>query len=274
MGSTNKRRVNGSNRKTLKNKKQSIVVLANDKSAGHGVVPKYEIKDNPAFARVIFELSKGQTIYSNAGMMSYMDKSIEVKTETGGFFKGLKRALFTKASLFLTAYTGKENRALICFANHLPGDITGIEVKPGDKYIISSQGVVCMTSNVVFDTKFQFKGLFVGNNMFLAEVSVPITSKEGGIVWMASYGGIQKLHLPAGETLSVAHGMYLCSHADIPYTIGTVGSGTNMILSGQGFIMNFTGPCSIYTQGRDLHEFTRFIRKIAESTQNQNRINY
>lgn len=269
MGSSDKKRK--STRKTLKNKKQSIVVIANDKSAGRGVIPKYEIKDGPAFARVIFELSKGQTIYSNAGMMSYMDKSIEVKTETGGFFKGLKRALFTKASLFLTAYTGTDRGSRICFANHMPGDITGIEVKPGDKYIISSQGVVCMTSNVIFDTKFQFKGLFVGNDIFLAEVSVPINSNESGIVWIASYGGIQKLNLEAGETLSVAHGMYLCSHADIPYNIGTVGSGANMFLSGQGFIMNFTGPCSIYAQGRDLHEFTKFIKQIAESVQKNNR---
>ena len=92
-------------------------------------------------------------------MMSYMDADIRVKTQTHGFFKGLIRGMLTTSSMFLTDYTGVKGGNRISFANFLPGNIVPIIIEPGQKYTIASFGLVCMTSNVVLETRMRFTPL-------------------------------------------------------------------------------------------------------------------
>ena len=222
--------------------------------------PEYKILDGPSFARVNFNLKKNQVIYANAGMMSYMDKSISIQTETRGFLSGMIRGALTTASMFQTGYKGTVNNSKISFASHLPGDITPIVIKPGDKYTLSSFSVVCMTSNVKIDTKMRLKGLFVGENAFLPEASVDETSIENGIIWIASYGGIEKINVAPGKILSVDNGMFLAANSDTSFTIGKVGGMKSLLFSGEGLVMDFTGPCVLFVQGRNLNRYTQFIQ--------------
>ena len=267
---------NNSSRKTRKseyksgnksgNKSGSQILIGKDNySGGKEHIPEYKIEDGPAFARVNFNLKKGQMIYANAGMMSYMDKSIAVKTETRGFLKGLVRAVLTTSSMFQTGYEATVDNTKLSFSSHLPGDITPLVIRPGDKYTLSSFSVVCMTSNIKIDTKMRLKGMFLGENAFLPQAYIDENSNENGIIWIASYGGVEKIDVPSGTTLSVDNGMFLAANSTTSFTVGKVGGIKSFFFSGEGLVMDFKGPCSLYVQGRNLNQFTQFIQSIAES---------
>ena len=224
--------------------------------------PEYNIVDGPSFARVIFNLKKDQIIYANAGMMSYMDKSIDIETKTRGAVSAMFRGLLTTASMFQTCYKATVDNSKVSFASHLPGDLIPIVIKPGDKYVFSSFSVVCMTSNVKIDTKMRLKGILLGENAFLPQAYIDETSTENGIIWIASYGGIEKINVPSGKILSVDNGMFLASNSATTFTLGKVGGMKSLFFSGEGIVMDFTGPCVLYLQGRNLNQYMHFIQNI------------
>ena len=144
-----------SNKKTKKGIKRSFTI-AKMESNGNTIIPEYKILDGPAFAKVNFKLDKGDTIYANAGAMSYMDKSVAIKTETRGFLKGLVRGLFTSQSMFLTGYTGTKSNTQISFASHLSGDIMPMIIKPGEKYTLSSRSDCLLINPEDYHTMYNF----------------------------------------------------------------------------------------------------------------------
>lgn len=221
-------------------------------------VPAFKIYDNRGNANVVMNLEPGQTVYTNGSTMVWMDAEIQVKTTTGGIFRGLKRA-FTGDSMFLTYYTGvspKGNK--ICFASHLPGDMTKIVIQPGAKKVIANNSVVCCTGNVKLDTKFSMRGIFAGD-AFLSAVSVPADSPEPGVVWLGAFGSIEVIEIKDGEKYKVDNYHFLASDSKVGYTLGKVGGLKSAILSGEGIVMNFTGPCKLMIQNRKLHDFAYYV---------------
>ena len=218
----------------------------------HKGLPASKIYNHGGNSEVVINLEPGQTIYTNGSTMIWMDAAIDVKTKTKGIWAGLRRA-FAGDNMFLTHYTGvapKGNK--ICLASHLPGDMTKIVVKPGTKKIIASNAVVCCTENIKLDMKFSARGIFAGD-AFLTTVSVPEDSTEPGIVWLGAFGSINTIELKAGQKFKVDNFHFLASGSGVSYTLGTLTGGIkNTFLSGEGIVMNFTGPCNIMIQNRNI----------------------
>jgi uncharacterized protein (TIGR00266 family) len=218
----------------------------------HKGLPASKIYNHGGNSEVVINLEPGQTIYTNGSTMIWMDAEISVKTKTGGVFAGLRRA-FAGDSMFLTHYTGvspKGNK--ICLASHLPGDMTKIVIKPGTKKLVASNAVVCCTGNVKTDMKFSARGIFAGD-AFLTTVRVPPDSPEPGIVWLGAFGSINTIELKAGQKFKVDNFHFLASGSGVSYTLGTLTGGIkNTFLSGEGIVMNFTGPCNIMIQNRNI----------------------
>ena len=80
---------------------------------------------------VTCKLSKGESVITENGGMSWMDEKIEMNTSTnGGIMKGLGRMLAGE-SLFMNIYTAKEDGAEIAFASSFPGKILEFDLKDG-----------------------------------------------------------------------------------------------------------------------------------------------
>lgn len=224
----------------------------------HNNIPASKIYNTHGNAQVVLNLEPGQTIYTNGSTMIWMDANINVKTKTGGIFGGLKRA-FAGDSMFLTYYTGvSPNGNKICLASHLPGDMTKIVIKPGSKKVIASNSVVCCTENIKFDTKFSARGIFSGD-AFLSSVSVPEDSPKPGVVWLGAFGSINIIEVKNGEKYTVDNYHFLASDSKVNYTLGKLGGFKSAILSGEGIVMNFTGPCKIMIQNRKLMNFAYYL---------------
>ena len=222
-------------------------------------IPSYDIVNEPGFGSVIMNLKKGQKLITQYGSMSYMDGHIETKTTSrGGIWKGIKRALFTSQSMFMTQYIGSNaTKNKICFASFLPGSILPLRVRPTERIIISPQSLICFTDNLTIATKRRIRGAFTAEG--IAQTQFINETEEDGLVWLASYGAYNKVSVKEGEVLKLDNGLFLCSQTGVKYDVGYVGSIKTAILSGEGLVMNFTGPCEIYTQGRNVNGLINFI---------------
>ena len=223
-------------------------------------IPDYRIYHKPSNASIVMSIKSGQSVFANAGLMVWMDNALKVKTETRGMFTAFKRALLTSDSFFLTSYTGVSSKGnKICFSPLMTGDIIEVKIKPGEKKLVASNGVVVCTDNITLDTRTRLRGMFVSEGAFLSELSVPADSKEYGIAWLSAYGGIETIDIKQGQTFSVENGHFLSCEGNVQYDIGTVGGVKSSLFSGEGFVMIFKGPCKINIQNRNINTLVRFI---------------
>jgi uncharacterized protein (TIGR00266 family) len=225
-------------------------------------IPDYRIYHKPSNASIIMNIKEGQSVFANAGMMVWMDKKINVSTQSRGLFTAFKRALLTSDSFFLTSYAGvtpKGNK--ICFAPPMTGDIIELKIKPGEKKLVASHGVVVCTENIILDTRTRLRGIFVSETPFLSELSVPKESKTYGVAWISAYGGIETIDIKANEIFSIDNGHFLTCDGHVQYSIGTVGGIKSALFSGEGFTMDFTGPCIISIQNRSMRPLVEMISR-------------
>lgn len=218
----------------------------------------YKVVNSPGFASVIMNLKRGQKIVSQFGCMAYMNGNIKTTTSSrGGIFSGLKRLIFTSSSMFMTNYECVEDGSEICFHSHLPSDILPVVVRPGEKIVVSPHALVCFTDNLTINSKQRIRGILSSEGIFQSEFENK-TSKKG-IVFLASYGGHQKIKVKKGEKYILDNGLFLCSHTSTKYTIDMLGNLKTSFLSGEGIVMKFEGPCELYTQGRSVHNLLNFL---------------
>jgi uncharacterized protein (TIGR00266 family) len=217
-------------------------------------IPAYKIFHTPANAELVMNLEEDQSVYANGGLMVWMNGTIKVKTEIGGLLAGLKRKFLGDGSLFLTTYTGTSNDGKsnkICFSSELPGDIIEIKIKPGEKKLIASGSIVVCTTNIKFDTRFRISGAFTAGSAFLCQLSVDENSSNYGIAWIASFGSIDRLQIKDGEKYVVDNQHFLECDSTVKYNISTLGGIKSGLLSGEGFVMNFQGPCEVLVQNKN-----------------------
>ena len=225
-------------------------------------IPAYKIFHTPANAELVLNLEEDQSVYANGGLMVWMNSTIKVKTEIGGILAGLKRKFLGDGNLFLTTYTGTSNDGKsnkICFSSELPGDIIEIKIQPGEKKLIASGSIVVCTTNIKFDTRFRFSGLFTSGTPFLSQLSIDQNSSNYGIAWIASFGSIDRLQIKNGEKYIVDNQHFLECDANVDYNISTLGGIKSGLLSGEGFVMNFHGPCEVLVQNKNFNNLAQKI---------------
>jgi uncharacterized protein (TIGR00266 family) len=245
----------GSNKNKLSN---SIIIDKQSNPVKSSFIPEYKIQKKYGNDIVILTLKKGLTIVNNYGCMSWMDNDIHIETSSrGGIFNGLVRSIFTSTSMFLTRYTGKKNGNKICNSSFFPGQIIPVVIEPGKKLIISPDSLICFTDNLDIDGKFKIKGIMVSEGV--RQTQINNKSSESGMVWLNSYAGYQKKVLDKGKSIIVDNGLFLASYSDIDFTLQKMGSVKNSILSGEGFVMNFTGPCELLIQNKNYNSLVQYI---------------
>ena len=234
-------------------------------SKGDGkYIPKFKITNGPASATIIMYLKNGQTVYDQIGFLNYCDSSLKIDTSYDSFWSSLWRSLTTTQSFFMTYYTGvQEKESVAAFAPVLHGDIFAVRIKPGQKYMISSNSFVCATKNVKLSTQTKFKNLFVGGSLFfsIAEV-VKVDNNElsEGMIWVLSYGGFERIHIDKGEKIKIDSGLFCVGNYENDYRITTLSGLKSFFLSGHTTMMEFEGPCEVYTHCRNLFKYLHYVK--------------
>ena len=221
-----------------------------------------EISHSPSFAAAKVVLSPNEQIKAESGAMIYKTPSVDIETSTqGGFMKGLKRSLGGE-SFFMNTFTAGPQGGEVSFAPDLAGDIVTWTLS-GQTVFLQSGAYLASNVGVEIDSKWGgAKTFFSGEGLIILKVS------GHGEVLVSSYGAIDSRQLGAGETLTVDTGHVVAWSDGVTYQVRKVGGWKSTMLSGEGLVVDLTGPGVIYTQTRSPQAFLDWIIPKLPKTSN------
>jgi uncharacterized protein (TIGR00266 family) len=213
-----------------------------------------EVKYSPAYALAFAKMSGGEVVRCEAGSMVSMSTGITIQTSMqGGLMKSLARKVLTSESFFINTYTAPAQGGDMSFAPGLPGDLTVLNVE-GTPWLLHADGFVACENGVEVDTKWGgVKTMFGGEGPF----TLHLTGHGKCIV--STYGAVHLLSLAAGETLTVDSGHLVAWPEGIGFRVRRVGGMKSFLFSGEGLVIDLTGPAQVLMQTRSTDSFLSWL---------------
>ncbi|CAG9948770.1 unnamed protein product [Clonostachys rosea f. rosea IK726] len=155
----------------------------------------YSVTHRDTNAVLNVNLQQGAVIRSKSGAMIHMAGSIQL---TGKIKFSIKK-LFTGNEMSESTYTGPERLAL---GPTLFGDIITLHINGRQDWTIGKDAFLACTPDIIKDTKSQGIGktLFSGEDLFVYRIM------DQGIIWLTSFGAVDRLDLQPGEQHIVDNG--------------------------------------------------------------------
>ncbi len=209
---------------------------------------------------VIIDLAPGQTIFSDAGGMSWMSSTVQMDTHSGGGLGGMVKRAFSGATLFVIDFTAPGGAGHVAFASDFPGKIVPFDLNAGESMIMHKHAFVCAEKSVQLDITFTRKlgaGLVGGEGFILQKVTGP------GLVFAELDGDAVEYRLQAGEVMKIEPGHIAMFEPTVTFDITRIQGIKNMLFGGEGiFLGTLTGPGRIW-----LHSMTvsKMAHRIGES---------
>lgn len=227
---------------------------------------QWRIEGTSGYRLLKFFLTPGDIIIADGGSMVYMDDDITLqlkrpkqagKAGKSGFFNVVKKA-FAGETIFQSYFVaGEKPNAVLALSTPLPSDIIAIPIKAGQSWKLTSGSFLAATPNVKISGKFGFKGVFTGESAFLTTAKAYETD---GIVWIESYGHIEKHELSEGDALKVDNECFVACPSGTTYSIGKAGKSLlGSYFSKEGLIMRFKGPATLYTSSNGVKSLVSYL---------------
>jgi uncharacterized protein (TIGR00266 family) len=203
-----------------------------------------DLQYRPSYSLAVVKLQSGERIRAEAGAMVSMSASVSVETKAeGGLFKSLGRAVLGGESFFQNFFQASADGGEITLAPKLPGDMTVIELK--DKHLMIQAGSYLASEiGVDLNAKISMKAFLSAEGFSMLEAS------GQGKVLVSSYGAIFERELKEGEKYIVDTTHLVAFEASIAVVPRPVGGIKTTLLSGEGLVIEMTGPGRVYIQTR------------------------
>lgn len=222
---------------------------------------KYEIRYKPSYSLLVASLDIGESITADAGSMTYMQPTIDVKTRQRekGFLGSLGISLIGGQSFFVNDFTAIRGPGSAAFSAAPLGDIETLEVRTDRGFIIQKSSYVASQQGVSLDIQWQgfTKGLF-GQGLFMIKVT------GTGLLFINTFGALDHHTLAPGETLIVDNHHLVAFSDTCQYKVTKFGGLKETILGGEGFVTEITGPGEVYLQTKNLRELAEMIWTVIE----------
>jgi uncharacterized protein (TIGR00266 family) len=203
-----------------------------------------ELKYSPSYSLAVVKLGPNERIRTEAGAMVSMSASVNIETKAeGGLFKSLGRALLGGESFFQNFFQAGPDGGEITLAPELPGDIVVIELKD-TPLMIQSGSYLASETGVDLNAKISMKAFMSAEGISMLEAS------GQGKALLSSYGAIFERELKDGEKYVVDTTHLVAFDASINVTTRAAGGLKSTLLSGEGLVVEMTGPGKIYIQTR------------------------
>lgn len=208
-----------------------------------------QLRHQPSFAVARFLLAAGEPMRAEAGAMLAMapDTQLEAKAE-GGMLKSLKRAALGGESFFITTLTAGPQGGWVDLAPNLPGDVSVIDVLPGQGWLLSKGAFLGAALSVEIETQFQGMKMFAGGEgAFLVQIA-----GQGKLV-ISTFGAIDRYTLAAGQRIAIDSGHFVAASNSINYTLRRAAQQgfIQSAKSGEGLVFEFEGPGEVLAQSRN-----------------------
>ncbi|KAJ6447317.1 urease [Purpureocillium lavendulum] len=193
-----------------------------DSGAFHG--GSYSVTHRDTNAVLGVNLQPGAIIRSKPGAMIHMSSTVQLT----GKVKFSMKKLFTGGDMAESTYAGPGHLAL---GPTLLGDIITLQLDGQQSWTIGKDAFLACTADVSKEAKAQglSKALFSGEDLFVYRVG------GQGIMWLTSFGAVDRLDLQHGEQHIVDNGHLVAWSCD--YKIEKAGGGTmSSLKTGEGLV--------------------------------------
>ena len=222
---------------------------------------EYKIKYRPSYSMLVVYLDQDESIVAEAGAMSYMTPNIEIRTRMRqrSIWSALKLSVIGAQSFFVNEYIARNGPGEIGLVAAPIGDVTVLKVSPERGYIIQKASYIASTPNISLDIKWQgfTKGLF-GQGLFM------IKAEGEGDLFINTFGAIDRHDLLPGEKIIVDNFHLVAFSNSCNYVVRKIGGLKELFLSGEGLVVEITGPGEVYLQTKNLSEFVNWLWTLLE----------
>jgi uncharacterized protein (TIGR00266 family) len=212
-----------------------------------------EIAHRPSYSLAVARLTPNERIRAEAGAMVSMSDGIAIETKAeGGFLKSLGRAVLGGESFFQNFFQASAAGGELTLAPELPGDMMLIEMK-GEMLMLQSGSYVASENGVELTAKISMKAFMSAEGLSMLEAS------GTGKLLVSSYGAIFERTLGAGEKYVVDTSHLVAFNGSMAVQPKTVGGFKSTLFSGEGLVVELTGPGTIYMQTRSPRALINWI---------------
>jgi uncharacterized protein (TIGR00266 family) len=217
-----------------------------------------ELRHQPSFAVARILLDVGQGVRGESGAMAAMSMGIDIEAKMqGGFFKALKRSALSGDSFFVTTFRSQVAGGWVDLAANLPGDLAVIDVT-ADRGIAVTRG--CWLAN---DEALEMNTGWGGmNNVFGGEGGFVARLTGTGQVVVAAYGALDLHTLEAGQSFTIDSGHIVAYDDGLQMRSRTVSGLMTTMKSGEGMVVDMTGPGRVWTQSRNPDALVTWLTSV------------
>ncbi len=213
-----------------------------------------EILYRPAYSMAVVDLAPFEEIRVEAGSLVSMTDGITLRTGLeGGLLRSLSRSLLGGESFFVNVFQAPEMGGQVNLAPTLPGDMMILELR-GESLLVQGGGYVASSIGIEVDTKWGGARTF-----FASEGLIMLRARGEGLLFLASYGAIHPIDLAPGQRYTIDTGHLVAFSEDIGFRVRTVGGMRSTLFSGEGLVVDLTGPGRVYMQTRSEDAFLSWL---------------
>jgi uncharacterized protein (TIGR00266 family) len=234
---------------------------------------RYEIGYQPSYSLAIVRLEPGESVRCESGAMVSMsaDLKLEAKmnagSQTSGFFGrafgALKRSVLGGESFFITTVSAPTVGGEVTLAPAVPGDITAVDMT-GKTLIVAGGNYLASGPGVEIDTQWAgLRGLLGGEGLFFLRIN------GSGMAFLTSFGAIHRKTLAPGERYVVDSGHMVAFQEGMQMQTrmadaegGFFKRALTSATTGEGLVMEFTGPGEVWMQTRNPQAFGGWIQGL------------
>jgi uncharacterized protein (TIGR00266 family) len=213
-----------------------------------------DLQHRPAFALALVRLDPHENIHVEAGAMVSMSSGMTLETKAkGGILASLKRSILGGESFFINNYRAPANGGEVTLAPVLPGDVFVYQLQ-GDSLMVQSGSYLASGEGIDIDTKWGgAKTFFAREGLFMLRCS------GTGTLILSSYGAIHQLELGAGQSYTVDTGHLVAFSEGMGFNVKAIGGLKSTLFSGEGLVVDLTGPGQIFLQTRSEDAFLTWL---------------
>lgn len=212
-----------------------------------------EILYRPSYSMAIVDLEPYEEISVESGAMVSMTEGMKLKTRIqGGLLRSLTRSLGGE-SIFFNVFQAPAQGGQINLAPAMPGDMMILEMY-GESLLVQSGSYVASSLGITIDAKWGGAQTF-----FASEGLIMLRARGEGLLFLSSYGAIHPIDLAPGQRYTVDTGHLVSFTEGIGFKVRPAGGVRSTILSGEGLVVDLTGPGRVYMQTRSADAFLAWL---------------
>jgi uncharacterized protein (TIGR00266 family) len=213
-----------------------------------------EVLYRPSYSLGVIRLSPDEEVRVEGGSMVSMSQGVTIKTAaTGGILKSLSRSVLGGESFFQNTFKAPASGGEVTVAPALPGDLAVLELQK-DRMLVQSGSYVASELSLATDTTWGGAKAFFGSSGLIM-----LRLSGTGKLIVSSYGAIHRKDLAAGETYTVDTGHLVAFSERIGFKVRPVGGLSSTFLSGEGLVVDLTGPGCVLMQTRSVDAFLTWL---------------